>query len=64
MNVCCFELAEQGHVKEKDMFQRESGQVNKDKCFGQNCFVLKLFNEVHVHWFGGNTAVVVRINIA
>ena len=27
------------------------------------CFVFKLFNGVHVHCFGGNTAVVVRIKL-
>ena len=37
MNLCCLELRrKQGHiVKEKDMFRSGSGQVNKDKCFGQ-----------------------------
>ena len=37
MNLCCLELRQkQGQiVKEKDMFRSGSGQVNKDKCFGQ-----------------------------
>ena len=45
------------------MFQSGSGQVNKDKCFLDKCFVFKLFNGVHARCFGGNRAVVVRIKL-
>ena len=64
MNLCCLELRrKQGQiVKEKDMFQVEVDKWTKTSVLDK-CFVFNLFNGVHVHCFGGNTAVVVRIKL-
>ena len=62
-------LALFGTGRKRDMLRRRTcSKVEVDKLIRTGVldkrFVFKLFNGVHVHCFGGNTAVVERINIA